>query len=130
MERSVRIAAAFVLVLTSLLFGASAGSAAPAQAGTTETYLVLYKANSVPADAATSIANAGGTLVYAYDAIGVAIARSDSAGFRDALLKDKRVDGASATTGFGSRLEMGVDDETAADAVVIPAGFNYQWDMK
>ena len=42
--------------------------------GATETYLVLYKQQAVPADAATRIANAGGSLVQAYDAIGVVVA--------------------------------------------------------
>jgi hypothetical protein len=54
----------------------------PAAAGTMQTYVVLYKAQAVPANAATTIARAGGTHVYTYDAIGVAIARSDDPLFR------------------------------------------------
>src|SRR5688572_26758802 len=81
-----------------------AGRVEPARAGTMQTYLVLYKGTAVPADAASTITKAGGTLVYSYSQIGVAIARSDSAGFRGALLKDHRVENASATSAFGSRL--------------------------
>ena len=49
------------------------------------------------------IAGAGGTLVSRYDAIGVAIARSTSSSFADMIVKDKRVEGASATAGFATR---------------------------
>lgn len=131
MERITKIGVAFgfVLVLTALLFGAGAGRAVPAQVGMTQTYLVLYKSNSVPADAAASIQRAGGGLVYTYDKIGVAIAESDDADFGTNVLLDKNVDGASATTNFATQLEVGVDDEVGAD-VIIPPNFNYQWDMK
>lgn len=53
------------------------------QAGSAQTYVVLYKANAVPANAAKVAANAGGSLVYSYDKIGVAIARSDNELFRN-----------------------------------------------
>lgn len=63
-----------VVSLVSLLafaVAAFAGSTAtPAQAGTMQTYIVLYAGQAVPADAATTFANAGGTLVYSYNAIG------------------------------------------------------------
>ena len=59
-------------------------------------YLVVYKGQSVPKDAAGTIATAGGSLVHAYDQIGVAVARSDNSSFRDNLLKDNRVDNASS----------------------------------
>lgn len=88
-------------------------------AGTMETYIVLYSAQAVPADAARVIANAGGVFVYAYDAIGVVIARSDSPWFRDTLLADSRIEGVSSTTGFGIRLN---DDLNVADAAGPPAG--------
>ena len=71
---------------------------------TRQTYIVLYKAQSVPIDAASVIANAGGTLVKSYDKIGVAIATAPSQSFRDSLLADSRVEGASSTAGFAVRL--------------------------
>jgi hypothetical protein len=47
-----------------------------------QTYLVLYKQEKVPSNAAATIANAGGSLTYAYDKIGVAIAQSSDPDFR------------------------------------------------
>ncbi len=95
---------------------------------------MLYKANRVPADAASSIAAAGGTLVYGYDQIGVAVARSESAGFSARLIKDSHVEGVSATAGFATRLGDQVvelaeaPDLAAADAWGDPMSVN-QWDM-
>jgi subtilisin family serine protease len=128
MERSFRVVAALILVLSVLLLGATVSSAAPRQAGAAETYIVLYKGNSVPSDAAKTIATAGGTLVYAYDKIGVAIAKSGSAEFRANLMANNRIEGAVATTRFGTALNDADDEDVATDGV--PAGFNYQWDMK
>ena len=124
MHRTARIASAFVLALVPLLFATAGALRAQAAA---ETYLVLYKAQSVPADAASVISAAGGELVYAYGEIGVAVARSADPAFRDALLTDDRVEGASATTNFASPLQPVIDQ--TADDVQIPAGFDYQWDM-
>ena len=75
--------------------------AAPAQSGTSQTYIVLYKSQSVPKDAASSIAAAGGSLVYSYDQIGVAIAQSSNAAFSGNLAADAKVDGVSSTAGYG-----------------------------
>jgi len=133
MERFVRITAVLVLVLTAVLFSASVGTAAPAPAGTTTNYIVLYKANAVPADAGQVIARAGGTLVYKYDAIGVAIARSGNPAFAANLAKDSRIEGASSTAGFASRLS---DEVVAVDAGSLTATGTWgdalsgmQWDM-
>src|SRR5947199_733035 len=82
-------------------------SAVPAQAGTMQNYIVLYSGSAVPANAAASIAKAGGTLVYSYNQIGVAIARSDSSTFRANIVKDNRVEGASATAAFATQLNDG-----------------------
>src|SRR5438270_267224 len=72
--------------LSTALFVTS--RAAPAHADTAQTYIVLYKAQAVPADAANVISQAGGTLVYSYPQIGVAIARSDSTTFGTNLMDD------------------------------------------
>src|SRR5262245_27494440 len=69
MHRLVRIIAALTFVAATLV--AASLRAAPVQAGTAQTYLVLYKGNSVATNAITA---AGGTLVYAYNQIGVAVA--------------------------------------------------------
>ena len=102
MYRLARIAAALVFILT-LAMVANVG-ATPAVAGSSQTYLVLYKGNAVAADA---IAKAGGTLVANYSAIGVAVARSSSATFAADVRKDSRVEGAAATAGFATRLDDG-----------------------
>jgi subtilisin family serine protease len=115
MVRSVRVAAVLTAAAGVLLL--LTGRAQPARAGTMQTYLVLFQQSAVPSDAARMIGGAGGSLVYSYDAIGVAIARSDSASFRDNLLKDGRVENAAATAAFGSRLNP---DLRAVDAAEGP----------
>ncbi len=132
MKRGIGIAVLLVVVALAFALGRSA----PAQAGAMQTYIVLYTAQAVPADAATTIANSGGTLVYSYGAIGVAIARSDNASFRANLLQDSRVQGAAATTNFATQLSDDVNaaDNSAAPVVGSPAPGNdplsgLQWDM-
>src|SRR4051794_41877555 len=89
--------AAAVLVL-SLAF-ASAASA--------DSFVVLYKGNAVPASAKTDVQKAGGTFVYGYDQIGVAIARSDSASFAGNLAKSTRIEGAAPTPGLAAKVARG-----------------------
>lgn len=102
-----------------------------------ETYIILYNRSAVPSDAAATIANAGGTLVYSYDAIGVAIARSADPNFGKVMKRAKGVQGAAATTGFGVQLEAdfelaeGLDAQAAVSAT---GSFDdpltgLQWDM-
>ncbi len=133
MYRFPRIIAALVIAVSIMSFVPT--SAAPNQAGTAQTYIVLYAQQAVPADAASSIANAGGTLVYSYNAIGVAIARSDNDAFRSNLLKDSRVENASATAGFATRLtdEMVVAGGPLPDSTPAPGDDPlsvFQWDMR
>jgi lantibiotic leader peptide-processing serine protease len=75
-----------------------------------QNYIVLYKSQAVPADAAQTIANAGGTLVYSYGQIGVAIASSDSASFRANLLKDNKIENATGTAAYATQVEGDVTD--------------------
>jgi len=83
-------------VVLSLAFASSASA---------DSFIVLYKGNAVPSSAKADVGAAGGTFVHAYDQIGVAIARSDSATFAGKLGKDSRVDGVASTAGFASKLE-------------------------
>src|SRR5256714_14430221 len=93
------------LALLGLVTGFSPlASTVAAQAGTMQNYIVLYGSSAVPADAAASIARSGGSLVYSYDQIGVAIARADSAHFRANILKGNKVGSASATAAFATKL--------------------------
>ena len=123
------IAAVAALAVASLL-------AVPSEvhAGTTKTYVVLYKGSSVSSDAANVIAGAGGTMLIAYKQIGVAIATSDSSTFRANLLRDSRIQGAQSTAGFGVQLDDGAI--TGADSALpsTPATDSdslsgLQWDM-
>ena len=131
-KASIVLAILLVLSMTSL----GIAGATPSQSDAAQNYLVLFKQESVPADAASAIVRAGGTLVYSYEKIGVVIASSDSAAFKGNLLKDKRVEGVSATAGFGVQLveEFEVLDAAAVDQSVTVDGWgdplsNRQWDM-
>src|SRR5712692_5276009 len=116
-------------------------SAVAAHAGTMQNYIVLYGASAVPADAAASIAKAGGTLVYSYPQIGVAVVRSDDASFRTNVVKDSRVEGATATAPFATQLkneQARTDDASGpqpGDLANAPATdadtlSGLQWDMR
>src|ERR671936_3172794 len=76
--------------------------AAPAAFGSN--YIVLYKTQTIQGDAGSTIQKAGGTLVYAYPEIGVAIASSTNPSFRNNLLKDSSIAGAASTAGFATGL--------------------------
>ncbi|MFN2593979.1 MAG: S8 family serine peptidase [Actinomycetota bacterium] len=135
--RRLRVVGLLALFAFSGLLAAVPG----AQAGTTQTYLVLYKSQAVPADAGTSIQKAGGTVVYSYDAIGVVIARSSSSTFASNVGRDNKVDGVSATANFGTQVDTGnvakaeSQDSQQGDLPNAPAtdGDNLsplQWDMR
>jgi subtilisin family serine protease len=98
------------VLLLSLAFASSASA---------DSYIVLYKGNAVPSSAKTDVQAAGGTFVHAYDKIGVAIARSDSAAFADRLGRDNRIEGVSSTARFGSKLQ---EPAAAGDAQGPPPG--------
>jgi lantibiotic leader peptide-processing serine protease len=125
-----------LVVALTLVAGVTAMIHAPsAQSSATGTFLVVFKGNSVPKDAASVISKAGGTLVYSYDAIGVAIAKSNDGSFRGKLLKDTRIGGASATDNFGIELgeaNLGNNDggpESPAPSDSGDSLSNRQWDM-
>jgi lantibiotic leader peptide-processing serine protease len=133
-RKTLSLALALTLLFSAVLV-TSAG-AAPPQTGAAETYVVLYNAQSVPSDAAASIAAAGGTLVYRYNQIGVAIARSNNAAFRANLLKDSRVENTSATSRFGVQLKEEIQAVDAASLAASSAAATWgdplsgsQWDM-
>ena len=100
----VRLRVLLLALVTATVFVAVGTAATSSSTGAAANYIVLYKGSSVPQDAASTIAGAGGTLVYSYDQIGVAIARSDNSSFRDNLLKDNRIENASPTAGFATQL--------------------------
>ena len=139
-RKSIAVAAWPILLVTCGLVVVSILSpdAARVHADATENYIVLYKQESVPADAATTITNAGGMLVKSYDQIGVAIARSGTPSFRESLLNDGRIEDVAATTRFAVKITN--DQSAVADGMQLgdlpntPASDNdnlssLQWDM-
>src|SRR5882757_7982434 len=94
------------LMIASLAACVSLLISTPASAGQ-DTYIVLYKANSVPSNAATALSAAGGKLVWSYREIGVAIAQSSDANFAAKARKIAGVQGAAATSGLGVKVDGG-----------------------
>ena len=134
MPRTRRVLAC--LTASAALIGGMIGGVSAAAAGETQTYLVLYKGLSVPADAASRVSAAGGTLVAAYHAIGVAVARSDSATFRTSLKADNAIAEVASTAKSGVRLapEEALSAEGAPAVPNAPATDSdnlsgLQWDM-
>jgi lantibiotic leader peptide-processing serine protease len=123
-----RLALLAVLALAGVAFASTANAS---------TYVVLYKQQAVAGGAASTIQQAGGTLVASYPQIGVVIARSDSASFRGNVLTDNHVAGVTSTAGFASRLPGSeLEAPSFADLFNIPADdsaeplFPLQWDMR
>src|SRR5438445_10880740 len=109
------------LALLGLVTGFSPlASSVAAQAGTMQNYIVLYGGSAVPADAAATIARSGGSLVYSYNQIGVAIARSDNTNFRASIVTDSKLEGASSTGAFATRRND--DQGSSAEAAGPPTG--------
>jgi lantibiotic leader peptide-processing serine protease len=133
-----RLRVLFLAVLCLMLFAGTGGAMTNASGGVGEKYIVLYKSQSVPSDAAATIAGAGGTFVYSYTQIGVAIAQSNNASFRANLLKDARIDDASATAKFATQLpneQAGAEGPPPGDLPNAPASdadslSSLQWDMR
>ena len=131
-----RIATAGTLIIAAAIAFLATTNTALVGAGSAQTYIVLYKTQSVSMDAANVIAQAGGTLVANYNAIGVVIARSDNDAFRSNLMKNSAIQGVAATEKFATKLpDEGVND--SADAPVTPSTpapgndnlSGLQWDM-
>jgi len=110
------------------------GAVQTVHAGAQQTYLVVYKQQSLPAGVAQTISRAGGTVVATYSAIGVAVVRSNSTTFSNNLMKDASVEGVSATAGLATRLNNGVGDTSTSVETATPAPgddtlSSLQWDM-
>src|SRR5438132_3162892 len=116
-QSALRIVTAGALFFAAVIAFLAATNTATVRAGNTQTYIVLYKTQSVSKDAANTIAKAGGTLVANYNAIGVVIARSDNYAFRSNLMKNSAIQGVAATEKFATQLpDDGVNDSTDASA--------------
>ena len=128
-----------LLVLIVLVGAGLLASARQSEAGSGQTFLVVYKASSVPADAPSTISRAGGAVVYTYPQIGVAVAASANPAFGINLqTADNRVLGAVATTAFrvsmheGSALRIQPGFTAPVPLPPAPGGDSLsglQWDM-
>jgi subtilisin family serine protease len=125
-----------VACAAALAVGLIGTAAVPAAAaGPDTTYLVLAPQGKSTAKAAARVAAAGGTVVAAYDQIGVLVARSTNASFQTAVA-GAGVDAVASTNGLGTTL---IDDdivEASGTAAVDASGdptaeplWSSQWDM-
>ncbi|GHJ16967.1 S8 family peptidase [Micromonospora sp. AKA38] len=112
------------------------GGLAPAAAAGPETsYLVLAPQGATTGKAAARVAAADGTVVAAYDQIGVLVARSTNPDFA-ARVAGAGVESVASTAGLGTALDEGetveVSAAQAADATGDPTKeplYGQQWDM-
>jgi subtilisin family serine protease len=133
MKKHKVIGAACAAALAVGLIGTAAAPAAAS--GPESTYLVLAPQGASTKAAAARVTAAGGTVVAAYDQIGVLVARSTSTAFESAVA-GKGVEAVASTDGLGTTL---IDDEVvekvdsaAVDATGDPTGeplWGQQWDM-
>lgn len=145
MLRFTKFVASFGALSMAIGLSAAAAPAAVSASGQTAqsgtqaeapTYIVLYKAHGVSGASLAAVRDAGGTVVQAYPRIGVAIVKSDRAGFDVALrASDSSVQGAASTAGFAVAVED--DNAGAAEAAIEPGTpapgddnlAALQWDM-
>src|SRR5882762_6675708 len=106
------------LVALTGVIGASPVTTVAYAAGTTQNYLVVFKASHIPAGQAAKFQAAAGHVIASYDQIGVAVVSSDNANFRAAMLADSNVDDAASTAGLGYKLP---DIQAGADSAAGPA---------
>jgi subtilisin family serine protease len=127
---------AAVIAATGMTVPTAATAAPAGTTGPTETYLVLFKRSASPANAASLVKAAGGTVVADYAKIGVLVARSADTAFDDRMRADNKVEGASVTTGFATKLEtVATDAAQPGDLPNAPATdgdtfSSLQWDMR
>jgi lantibiotic leader peptide-processing serine protease len=126
-------------IIASLTASALLLVSAPASAAQL-TYIVLYQSNAVPANVASTLGAAGGSVVWSYGEIGVVIARSSDPNFANNVRKVAGVQGAAATAGLGVQMDGGLaaaealGASTAGPVTGTPAAGDdnlsgLQWDM-
>ncbi|MBB5114357.1 S8 family peptidase [Micromonospora echinospora] len=106
-----------------------------AAAGPETSYLVLAPQGNGTAKAAARVAAADGTVVAAYDKIGVLVARSSAPDFATRVA-GAGVESVASTAGLGTALDEGETVEVPAADMVRAAGdptaeplYGQQWDM-
>jgi len=126
-----------LLPVTSLI--ALALPAVPVAASSTgpdQTFLVVYKAGASSANAASVVQGAGGTLVYNYDQIGVAVAKSNHTDFATKVGADSLVEAVAPSKAGATKIRDGEPDAGGShqDPAITPAPGDslsgLQWDMR
>lgn len=117
-----------------LVLGIGALAASAQAAPASGRYLVVFKTDVLPADAAARIARNGGRVTRAFDAIGVAAVAGDS-GFAARMARDGKVLTVGPEHVFArpGHAAMPIDEAAAPDAVPTSADnlyAAYQWDMR
>jgi subtilisin family serine protease len=130
---------AAVIAATGISVPTMATAAPAGTTGPTETYLVLFKGSSSPANAAATVTGAGGTVVANYSKIGVLVARSSNTAFAERIEADNHVEGASRTADYATQIG-GVEGDAAdgppagelpnAPATDADTLSPLQWDMR
>src|SRR5690349_5669854 len=110
-----------VIAATGVIAPVAATAAPTGTTGATENYLVLFKGSSSPADAAAIVTGAGGTVVANYSQIGVLVARSNNTAFGDTVRANNKVEGASATAKYATKLEDAQAQDSPGDLPKAPA---------
>jgi subtilisin family serine protease len=124
-------AIAVAVGVCGIAVSAHAGSIASANGR----YLVVFKSDTLPADARIRIAANGGAVTRTLDHVGVVIARGD-AGFVKRMKQDTKVLAVGAEQVFAQPdvavQELSADTGTAEAAPTAAdwAYFQYQWDMR
>jgi lantibiotic leader peptide-processing serine protease len=133
-----RLLAGVAVIAAAGLTAPATATAAPSGAtGPTQTYLVVFKGSASPADAGRMVQNAGGSVVADYAQIGVLVARSSNTAFGDTMRANGKVEGASTTGDFATRLaepDATGTNGSPGDLPNAPAGEDslspLQWDMR
>jgi subtilisin family serine protease len=96
-------------------------------------YIVLYKSEAVPANAATWIERSGGSVVASYPQIGVVIAQSSSSTFTQAMQGGAGLESVALSRAIASVEPQEASSGDLPNAPVADAGeplFGLQWDMR
>jgi subtilisin family serine protease len=113
--------------------------ATPVQAtttGSTDTYLVVYKAGASSKEAPALVRYAGGSLVYNYAQIGVAVVKSNHTDFTSKVKADSRVEAVASTSKGVTKLrdtqpDASGSDRTSSSERGSPDNLSgLQWDMR
>ncbi len=137
MKKHQVIGAASAVALAVGLIGTAVApaAAAPPATGAETTYVVLAPQGKSTSKAEARVAAAGGTVVAAYDQIGVLVAKSTSTAFAEAVV-GAGVQSVASTDGLGTTLMEDEVIETVDSAVVEATGdptgeplWANQWDM-